>query len=282
MTDRIPIGEFARMCRLTVKALRHYDDLGLLKPDYVDRKTSYRYYRREQARTALHIAMLREIDVPIPAIRAALEARDAEGVAHALAEERVRIERSIRRSRAALASLELVIAQGKLSSYPVVIRDEPARSVARITSTTNGETHVADTTHLVTRLCDALASLAVTHGDPIFAILPNGLSDEPFPVHVCVSVTGKVPADPRFTHETLPPSRCAVVTHRGPYETLGLAHFALYGWLAEQGLAQTLPLRESYISDPKALAPEALVTEVLLPFDEDPRNGSAARALGES
>src|SRR5687768_4596589 len=72
VAHRMQIGDFARSCRLSVKALRHYDEVGLLRPDFVDPETGYRYYRREQARTALAIAMLRSIGLPIPSVRALL------------------------------------------------------------------------------------------------------------------------------------------------------------------------------------------------------------------
>jgi DNA-binding transcriptional MerR regulator len=64
----MPIGRFARRCRLSVKQLRHYDELGLLRPAWVDPGSGYRYYRAEQAREALSIGLLRSLDVPLPAI----------------------------------------------------------------------------------------------------------------------------------------------------------------------------------------------------------------------
>ena len=42
------IGEFSKMGRVSIKALRHYDELGLLRPALVDRQTGYRYYTIEQ------------------------------------------------------------------------------------------------------------------------------------------------------------------------------------------------------------------------------------------
>ncbi|RSN06821.1 hypothetical protein DMB42_24560 [Nonomuraea sp. WAC 01424] len=66
--DLLPIGQFARLGRLSVKQLRHYDELGLLRPAYVDAGTGYRYYRAEQAREALSIALLRSLEVPLPVV----------------------------------------------------------------------------------------------------------------------------------------------------------------------------------------------------------------------
>ncbi|HCQ90349.1 MAG TPA: MerR family transcriptional regulator, partial [Clostridium sp.] len=47
----IKIGEFSKIGRVSVKTLRHYDDMGLLKPVKIDDFTSYRYYDVEQLST---------------------------------------------------------------------------------------------------------------------------------------------------------------------------------------------------------------------------------------
>jgi len=65
----MPIGKFARGCRLSVKALRHYDEERLLRPAHVDERTGYRYYTHEQVRDAVTIGMLRGLGFGIPIIR---------------------------------------------------------------------------------------------------------------------------------------------------------------------------------------------------------------------
>ena len=52
LTEELSIGSFSRVSGLTVKALRHYDEIGLLEPARVDQWTGYRYYGLEQARVA--------------------------------------------------------------------------------------------------------------------------------------------------------------------------------------------------------------------------------------
>lgn len=68
----MPIGAFARLSRLTVKAVRHYDAEGLLVPAQVDPHSGYRYYRADQVRSATTIALLRGLDVPLPVVREVL------------------------------------------------------------------------------------------------------------------------------------------------------------------------------------------------------------------
>jgi DNA-binding transcriptional MerR regulator len=74
--ELIPIGRFARLSGLSVGALRHYDELDLLRPADVDRFTGYRRYRREQLEIARTIGRLRDLEVPIEEIRGVLGSDD--------------------------------------------------------------------------------------------------------------------------------------------------------------------------------------------------------------
>ena len=74
--DLLSIGRFGRLTGLIVGALRHYDELGLLRPAEVDRFTGYRRYRREQLEQARTIARLRDLELPIDEIREVLATDD--------------------------------------------------------------------------------------------------------------------------------------------------------------------------------------------------------------
>jgi DNA-binding transcriptional MerR regulator len=71
--DLLNIGVMAMASGLSINALRHYDELGLLRPAVVDPATGYRRYRPEQIRQARLIGALRRVDVPLDAVRAALD-----------------------------------------------------------------------------------------------------------------------------------------------------------------------------------------------------------------
>ncbi|MEV4257278.1 MerR family DNA-binding transcriptional regulator, partial [Spirillospora sp. NPDC049652] len=124
--DLLPIGRFARLCRLSVKRLRHYDDLGLLSPAHVDPVSGYRYYRPAQARDALAIGLLRTLDVPLPVIARTLATDDPAGP---LTEVRDRQAAELARRRRALDVLERLLVEG-LPAPAVTVVDEPARTVA--------------------------------------------------------------------------------------------------------------------------------------------------------
>ncbi len=89
--DLMTIGEFAARTRLSPKALRLYDRLGLLSPAWTDPATGYRHYSTEQVAAARLIALLRRIDMPLPVI-AGIVARPPGEAADAVGEYWARVE----------------------------------------------------------------------------------------------------------------------------------------------------------------------------------------------
>jgi DNA-binding transcriptional MerR regulator len=65
MQDLLSIGRFARLAGLTIEALRHYDELSVLRPASIDPWTGYRRYRPEQLADAREVAWLRSLDLPL-------------------------------------------------------------------------------------------------------------------------------------------------------------------------------------------------------------------------
>ncbi|MFJ2935145.1 MerR family transcriptional regulator [Streptomyces sp. NPDC087219] len=90
----LTIGDFARASRLSAKALRRYDELGLLPPARVDPFTGYRYYAGEQLERARLIAWLRRIGMPLAEVGqvCALYGADAAGAARAIRGYWARVE----------------------------------------------------------------------------------------------------------------------------------------------------------------------------------------------
>jgi DNA-binding transcriptional MerR regulator len=113
-TELMSIGRFARLTGLTVKALRHYDEVGLLRPAAVDPETGYRSYGAEQVRRASAIRMLRRLELPLDDVRALLTTDDPELVRRVLVDHQ---------RRTAIRSAELkVVLQGL---QPLIEGKEP-------------------------------------------------------------------------------------------------------------------------------------------------------------
>lgn len=117
--ESLNIGQFARLTGLSVHALRHYDDVGLLAPAMVDPNTGYRRYQREQIAAARLISRLRWIDLPIQEIRALLgEDRPATLVAETLQAHRRRLERARRLTDDRLRDLDRILQRGLIVNAP--------------------------------------------------------------------------------------------------------------------------------------------------------------------
>lgn len=126
--DQMSIGEFARRSRLSAKALRLYDELGLLPPARVDEDSGYRLYEPGQLKQARLIAALRQLQVPLAEIKAILPLEPVQ------AAERVRAlwaaTEAEHTARRALAAYLIDDLSGKRSvMYEVSTREIPDRSL---------------------------------------------------------------------------------------------------------------------------------------------------------
>ncbi len=90
--ELLTIGRMARLSGLSIKALRHYGELGLLQPAQVDPSTGYRRYGTGQLERARLIRRLRDLDVPLADVRAVLAARTPAEVAGRLSAFRATVQ----------------------------------------------------------------------------------------------------------------------------------------------------------------------------------------------
>jgi DNA-binding transcriptional MerR regulator len=141
VVDLMTIGEFAREARLSQKALRHYDELGLLAPARVDPDSGYRFYRPDQLAQASLVASLRQIGVSLAEIKVII------GLPPAAAADRIGdywagVERD-HEVRRLLADHLVNRLSGKRSvMYDVVTREIPHRSLLCLTRHVNGQSGV--------------------------------------------------------------------------------------------------------------------------------------------
>lgn len=133
------IGEFAQRSRLSPKALRLYDELGLLPPARVDEDSGYRYYAPSQFADARMIASLRQLQIPLAEIKSILGLEPDQAAARIAAHwAALESEHAARRD---LAHYLLGLIQGKRQAmYDVHTRDLPVRSVLTLKRSVEGTT----------------------------------------------------------------------------------------------------------------------------------------------
>ena len=266
MSDNLmPIGRFASACRLSVKALRHYAEVGVLVPAHVDSTTGYRYYSRAQARSAVMIGMLRSLGVGLPRIAEILAASDSE-LADLIDVETSRVEGELLDRQNALRSLRRIAKEGSLTPYGITLTTEPEWLLLEMNARTTAEHLVPDSTALIYRLLVSIAEAGVQVREPIMGINEDPDANGDIVVHAYAGRGDSqiLPEDASLVE--LAGGLCATLQHIGPYEELGLAHHSLYAWAQTRGHESRGLVREIYRNSPEDSASEELVTDVLLPI----------------
>ena len=258
--ELLAIGAFARLCRLSVKRLRHYDERGLLPPAWVDPDSGYRDYRPEQARDAIAIGLLRSLDVSLPAIAEVLSGAN---ISTALGQVRDQMEAELAHRRRGLRALERILAEGMPSADVSIVR-LPAQDVALLHGSATLETIGTITSACVMRLVESFGAAGVDIDGPIVGLFPLDISDE-VPLAAAAETDQPIPGT---VADVLPGGSFASATHVGPYDQIGLTAHALLGWCAEHGHALIGSLREVYVSDPRDTPPEQLVTRLMIGLEE--------------
>ena len=105
----LTIGEFSRMTHLSVKALRHYHDVGLLEPADVDNSSGYRLYAATQVPTAQLIRRFRDLGMPLDEVATILRAPDAAARNDTIIAHLERMEAQLQQTQDTVASLRAAV-----------------------------------------------------------------------------------------------------------------------------------------------------------------------------
>ena len=259
----LTIGEFARLARTTPRMLRHYDALGLLRPDTVG-ENGYRYYRQEQLADLVRIQWLSGYGFALHELGPLLGLEDGALLPH-LRQRREDLRRELERRADLLRRLEadLLRMEGVSTmetAYHVVLLEDPEQRVFSIRRTIGVEEYH----QLFMDLRREAAARGLTQAGPIqMAYYDSDFHHERSDVEAQMVVAQEGPGvtvKPRCT--------CAAVQHRGPYDKLHLAYEALCAWLAEHTEYRPCgPAMDRYLNDPHQTPPEALETGVLFPVE---------------
>jgi DNA-binding transcriptional MerR regulator len=272
------IGEFARFTKVSVKMLRHYDEIGLLPPARVDAATGYRYYRAAQLPRLNRILLLRELGFGLDDIGRLVEADD--GVLDTAYDERETelrdlLDRTGAQLRALRARRQMLAAAGADGLTDVVIRPVAAAWVATLPATDDVaaafyrvETHV--------RRRGARAARP-----PCMLVPPDGEA------LVAVPLTRRILAADGVAVSQLPAvDSMACSVHRGRYSALAGHLQRMLVWLEDTGRRPEGTIREVYLrfdAEPELSLPPAyltsdadeLVTELQVPVSLSNPSGPA-------
>jgi DNA-binding transcriptional MerR regulator len=247
----LSIGEFSKMTYLSVKALRHYHDIGLLEPAAVDAETGYRRYVVEQVATAQAIRRFRDLDMPIDQVRAVIEAPDIDSRNRAILAHLERMQEQLERTQMTVSSLQALLEGGANPPADVRRRHLPATRCLAIVDHVTFDESAAWCEAVMSELHHTLDKVRLRAAGADSALYPDeffelGAAD----VTAFVPISGNGGASGLGRAELLEllPADVAVLLHEGPVNDLDQAYAALGAVVAERGIGTTGPIREHYLS----------------------------------
>ena len=136
----LQIGEFSRICQVSVKTLHHYDKIGLLVPAEVDRFTGYRYYQMEQIDTMNYIQRLKRYGFSLEEIQYIITLSDEKEISSLLRQQRDKLKREQQEKDTILNELQTHISiferTGDVMTYQkgyqIEIKNSPALNVLAV------------------------------------------------------------------------------------------------------------------------------------------------------
>ncbi|MEA3284328.1 MAG: MerR family transcriptional regulator [Synergistota bacterium] len=269
MSYRMTIGEFSRLSRLSKKALRIYDEQGLLNPVSVDPMTGYRYYAPIQVVESERIRVLRLLDMPLDEIRGFLAERNPEILAERLDNYRGRLERKVSSMRRTLDMLDMLTMKKEeiFVDYKVIVKEMEEMIVISKRLMTALPRIGEDMMAAYGEVCSYMDSLGLsTEGIGVALYHCKEFDPEHMDVEVSMTTDRIVETAQPFECRKLEGCTAASVLHCGPYEGIQTAYGALYDWIGENGYEKTGPDREIYLNCPDTVpSPADLRTEIAVP-----------------
>ncbi|MCI8597239.1 MAG: MerR family transcriptional regulator [Lachnospiraceae bacterium] len=262
----LQIGEFSRICQVSVKTLHHYDKIGLLTPAEVDRFTGYRYYETEQIDTMNYIQRLKRYGFSLEDIQHLITISDDKELADTLRRQRDKLKCEQQEMAIILNELQTHISlferTGDIMTYQKGYTIEIKNSPEMIALATRNKMGVDEFGKYYGTLFERVTKEHVT---------PTGLRgsryyDDEFDckssdIELFMCIKEKDKAD-----ISIEPCECAMTVHHGGYSTLSEAYGAVVSWIAENGYEIAGAPFELYIKTQfDSLSSEDWETEVYFP-----------------
>jgi DNA-binding transcriptional MerR regulator len=271
--DLMLIREFSARSRLTQKALRLYDALGLLEPVFTDPHSGYRYYAEDQLGRARLISLLRQLEMPLGRIAAVLDLHGVQAAREVSAYWH-EVEAVMRERRGLVQYLEGLLnplqAKGD-TMFKVETRSVPEQKIATIQRAVLVDKLPAFIDEAYGKLYAHLAAAGVQPAPVAPFVIYHGEvnADSDGPVEVCVPFTGSLEpsADVRVRIEPAHDEAFTRITKaQVRYPEIMRAYDAVNAWMREHNKVCTLGSREVYFAPWDTVADHEPAADIAYPY----------------
>ncbi len=266
------IGDFAKLGRVSIKALRYYDTFGLLRPDQIQWRTGYRSYSPDQLPRLNRILALKDLGFSLDEIKRLLnDELPALRLREMLRSRREEIARQIQTNQATLdqveARLTLIEREGALPRYEVLLKEVPPTWIAAVKGSFSTYEEAASTfAGLFQALAAFLRKQGVRSTGPAMALYQETEGPEGIPVEAALPLASSLPSRGEVSVRLLEGvERMASVVHRGTLSNLSEAYTDLFRWVEANGCPVAGSPRDLYLEFRPGGNPERFTTEIQLP-----------------
>lgn len=267
------IGEFAERTRLSPKALRLYDRLGLLVPESADPANGYRRYGDDQVQRARTIGLLRRLDMPLAVIAQVVDAAPDEAVER-LGRYWEQVEATTAERRALVSYLRARLTGAHMPAYEVQTRRIALRRVVSISR----HLHAAETdaffVDAFARLRSAGPGIPGIEGAPYLIFYGEVSDDSDGPMELCRPLGDA--AHPDLEKLGTDVEMRVEPVHDEAFVRLTMAEIgwpamlpvvdALEGWATAERRHPGGPLRQVLIADQRTASPDTPVCDLTIPL----------------
>ena len=242
------IGEFSKLSKTTVKALRYYDEIRLLEPEKVD-LARYRYYTTGQLVKLHYIQSLQQAGLSLDEIKKIISGEDTAAI---LEKRRAELETELREKTDQLSRIDFLL-QGKedeyFMNYQATIKEIPECIVySKKMTIPNYDAYFTEIPAIGAECAAANPDLKCTVPGYCFVVyLDAEYREKDINVEYCEAVDkfGNEVGGIKF--KKMPAITAVSVMHKGSYRDLGRAYAFVFKWIEENGYTVTGSPRESYI-----------------------------------
>jgi len=270
------IGDFSKLSMVSVKALRYYDEIGLLKPARVDDFTGYRYYSASQLTRLNRILVMKDMGLSLEQITHLLDEELApDQIRGMLRLKQSELHQQLVEGQARLARIEAWLQafeqEVTMPAYDVVLKQVAPLQVAQIRGVAPSMEQIGPT---LERLFDQVLGYisqqgAIIRGPAITLYYDTEFCERDVNVGACMPFEGPLKNGEQVKVEELPAvETMASVIHYGSFSTLNQAYNAIVKWVEANGYHICGPNRELNLEYERGGDQSKFVTEVQFPVEK--------------
>lgn len=265
------IGDFSKLSRISIRMLRHYNEIGLLVPENIDDFTGYRYYSEAQLPIANRITALKDMGFSLAVVGEIMqEYSNPERLKVYLQLKQTEVKEQAENISKQLLLLENTLTQlrkdGSVMNYNVTLKELPQRTVAsvrKVISTYEEEGQLWGI------LMGETASFNMQDTDPSYTLAvfhDKEHKENNVDVEVQKSVKGKYNNTENVVFKTVEAINIASATYKGSYEKMKEVNEAVANWVDINGYEFNGAAFNIYhVSPHETKNPDEFVTEVCYP-----------------